>query len=360
MEAARSMLAGSTLPKSFWAETVLTANHVINRIDNESSKSPFEKFHNEKPRLNNLHEFGSDVYMMMPYEKRRKLDDKVIKMKFIGYDDMAKGYRLVDINYKIHISREVKFLDTMEKFTRKQTRKTYDEKNQQENLELENVENKYTEVFFQDKQTTDTGNIVVELEEENVFYDAEEGESEDENEQIDDLEVQEEPGLEAEPDEPQQVRRSARQNFGQRPDYLNDYVTNIVEEKFKVTEPRSHQEAFNSPHSRKWKLAMQEELNSIEENDTWKLVDLPCGRKAIGSKWVFKLKRDVDGNIVRHKARLVAQGFTQKFGIDYDEVFAPVARSQTLRLLLSVAGTRNYHVKQYDIKSAFLNGKLEE
>lgn len=105
---------------------------------------------------------------------------------------------------------------------------------------------------------------------------------------------------------------------------------------------------------------MKEELNSIEENNTWILCDLPHGRKAIGSKWVFKNKLNENGNVERRKARLVAQGFSQKFGVDYDEVFAPVARNTTLRLLLSVAGTRNYTVNHYDIKTAFLNGKLEE
>jgi Reverse transcriptase (RNA-dependent DNA polymerase) len=91
-----------------------------------------------------------------------------------------------------------------------------------------------------------------------------------------------------------------------------------------------------------------------------KLEDLPSNRKSIGSKWVFKLKFNETGKVVRYKARLVAQGFTQKYGIDYDEIFAPVARSETLRLLLSVAGKKNYHVYHYDVKTAFLNGHLKE
>lgn len=105
---------------------------------------------------------------------------------------------------------------------------------------------------------------------------------------------------------------------------------------------------------------MEEELEAIERNDTWELTNLPEGARAIGSKWVYKLKRNQDGNIETFKARLVVQGFSQKFGIDYDEIFAPVARSTTMRLLLSIAGKRNYGVYHYDIKTAFLNGKLDQ
>lgn len=105
---------------------------------------------------------------------------------------------------------------------------------------------------------------------------------------------------------------------------------------------------------------MKEEIDSIDKNDTWEAVNLPAGRKTIGSKWVFKTKYDSNGSVIRRKARLVAQGFTQKHGIDYDEVFAPVARSESVRLLLSMAGVLDLEVYQYDFKTAFLNGKLEE
>lgn len=127
-----------------------------------------------------------------------------------------------------------------------------------------------------------------------------------------------------------------------------------------VSDPKSYSEAMHSADKNDWLKAMHEELQSIEDNDTWTLTDLPPDRKSIGSKWVFKTKQDESGKLIRKKARVVAQGFTQKFGVDYDEVFAPVARSTTLRVLLSIAGKRNYSVKHYDIKTAFLNGHLDE
>jgi hypothetical protein len=109
-----------------------------------------------------------------------------------------------------------------------------------------------------------------------------------------------------------------------------------------------------------WKKAMQEEINSIVENGTWTLVDLPAGTKPIGLKWVYKVKRNEQGVIVKYKARLVAKGYVQRPGIDFDEVYAPVARLESVRLLLAVAAQEGWEVHHMDMKSAFLNGDLAE
>jgi len=109
-----------------------------------------------------------------------------------------------------------------------------------------------------------------------------------------------------------------------------------------------------------WRRAMEEELRSIEENRTWTLTELPQGQRAIGLKWVFKVKRDEHGAVVRHKARLVVKGYAQRHGIDYDEVFAPVARMEAVRLLLALAAHEGWEVHHMDVKTAFLNGDLQE
>jgi hypothetical protein len=109
-----------------------------------------------------------------------------------------------------------------------------------------------------------------------------------------------------------------------------------------------------------WRRAMEEELRSIEENRTWTLTELPQGRRAIGLKWVFKVKKDEHGAVVRHKARLVVKGYAQRHGIDYDEVFAPVARMEAVRLLLALAAHEGWEVHHMDVKTAFLNGDLQE
>jgi hypothetical protein len=105
---------------------------------------------------------------------------------------------------------------------------------------------------------------------------------------------------------------------------------------------------------------MKEEMQSIVDNHTWDLVELPRGHRAIGLKWVFKVKRDEAGRVVRYKARLVAKGYVQQAGIDYDEVLAPVARVDSVRLLLALAAHKGWEVHHMDVKSAFLNGDLQE
>jgi hypothetical protein len=109
-----------------------------------------------------------------------------------------------------------------------------------------------------------------------------------------------------------------------------------------------------------WRDAMNNELQSIENNNTWIWSELPVGHKPIGLKWVYKVKKDAAGNIVKHKARLVAKGYAQKEGIDFDEVFAPVARLETIRVLIALSAQGNWEIHHMDVKSAFLNGDLHE
>ena len=124
-------------------------------------------------------------------------------------------------------------------------------------------------------------------------------------------------------------------------------------------EPRSYTEAIQSPEKSAWQSAMEEEINSLHENESWELVKPPPGRKIVGCKWTYKKKLDENGQVVRYKARLVAQGFSQQYGTDYDEVFAPVAKQTTLRTVLSVANRTNMIVKHLDIRCAYLYADLK-
>lgn len=109
-----------------------------------------------------------------------------------------------------------------------------------------------------------------------------------------------------------------------------------------------------------WKAATMEELRALEKNKTWTLTDLPPGKRTVGCKWIFSVKHKVDGSIERYKARLVAKGFTQSYGIDYQETFAPVAKLNTIKVLLSIAANKEWPLFQLDVKNAFLNGDLVE
>ncbi|GJX20424.1 putative ribonuclease H-like domain-containing protein, partial [Tanacetum coccineum] len=122
-------------------------------------------------------------------------------------------------------------------------------------------------------------------------------------------------------------------------------------------EPKKVIQALTDPS---WIEAMQDELLQFKLQKVWTLVDLPYGKRAIGTKWIYRNKKDERGIVVRNKARLVAQGYTQEEGIDYDEVFAPVARIEAIRLFLAYASFKDFVVYQMDVKSAFLYGKIEE
>ncbi|CAL9010688.1 unnamed protein product, partial [Prunus brigantina] len=124
-----------------------------------------------------------------------------------------------------------------------------------------------------------------------------------------------------------------------------------------IIEPENYQEAATDIA---WQEAMNAELEMIEKNNTWELVERPANKPVIGVKWVFKTKLNLDGTVQKHKARLVAKGYAQKPGIDYNETFAPVARLDTIRTLIALAAQKGWKLFQLDVKSAFLNGVLDE
>jgi hypothetical protein len=109
-----------------------------------------------------------------------------------------------------------------------------------------------------------------------------------------------------------------------------------------------------------WRAAIREEMKAIEDNRTWELTALPVGHQAIGLKWVYKVKHNEVGDVVRHKARLMAKGYVQRVGVDFDEVFAPVARLESVRMMVALAAHEAWEVHHMDVKSAFLNGMLKE
>ncbi|KAM7489733.1 hypothetical protein LguiB_027217 [Lonicera macranthoides] len=124
-----------------------------------------------------------------------------------------------------------------------------------------------------------------------------------------------------------------------------------------VREPAGYEEAATD---QKWIAAMKEELKMIEKNQTWELVERPKHKKAIGVKWVYRTKLNPDGSVNKYKARLVVKGYAQMFGVDFSETFAPVSRLDTIRMLLALAAQKGWVIHQMDVKSAFLNGYLEE
>jgi hypothetical protein len=124
-----------------------------------------------------------------------------------------------------------------------------------------------------------------------------------------------------------------------------------------ICEPAGYEEAIKD---QKWQKAMNEELSMIKKNKTYEVVDRPKDRKIIGVKWVFRTKLNANGSINKHKARLFVKGYAQVFGVDYLNTFSPIARLDTIRLVLAIAAQNGWKVFQLDVKFAFLNGILHE
>nr|GEX63416.1 hypothetical protein [Tanacetum cinerariifolium] len=154
------------------------------------------------------------------------------------------------------------------------------------------------------------------------------------------------------------IRRSERTH--QAPNRL---CLNVEVEEYSLgdlNEPTSYKAAMLDSEYNKWIDAMNAEIQSMIDNMVWVLVDLPSGCKTIGSKWIFKKKIDMDGIVHTYKARLVAKGYTQLYGVDYEETFSPVADIRAIRILISIAAFYDYEICQMDVKTAFLNGYLDE
>ncbi|KAM1729771.1 hypothetical protein ACFX12_020113 [Malus domestica] len=162
--------------------------------------------------------------------------------------------------------------------------------------------------------------------------------------------------------EPLAPRRSERvskppKRYGLDNDFEELYLLGDNDTK---EDPRDYTEAMSDIDSKRWQEAMKSEMDSMYQNQVWTLVDPPEGIVPVGNKWVFKKKIGVDGNVETYKARLVAKGYRQQEGIDYEETFFPVAMIKSIRILLAIAAYHDYEIWQMDMKTAFLNGYLEE
>jgi hypothetical protein len=125
-------------------------------------------------------------------------------------------------------------------------------------------------------------------------------------------------------------------------------------------EPKLVGEVVNSTTRKIWKDTMMKEIESLHKNEMWDLVKLPSGRKHVGSKWVFKKNMNATGQVEKFKARLVVKGYSQVEGVDFGEIFSPVAKLTSIRVLMSLAATFDLEIEQMDVKTTFLHGDLEE
>jgi transposase InsO family protein len=358
MELARAMLFAKGLPEFLWDQAVAHANYLRNRAPTRALKglTPYEAWHGHKPDVSHLREFGCDVWILDKSKNRSKLHPRSHKMIFVGFDDGAKCIRYYDkATRRVKRSRNFKFNEN--------------EEARIETVELPGLQAEGEKLDGPPSQTTPTEPETRQL---NLrhrtveFTDAPRGRRAPSR-------INKPPII---PSEPPDITRSTESSRAKsiNPEQAHMATENILESIFRDatffsareeerTEiPITIEDALNGEEADQWKKAIDEELDTLKKMGTWELADLPEGRKPIGCKWVFVKKRDEKGKLIKYKAWLVAQGFSQKPGVDFsnDGTFAPVMRFETLRTFLAFAASMKWDIKQFDVKGAYLHGLLKE
>ncbi|KAJ9544838.1 LOW QUALITY PROTEIN: hypothetical protein OSB04_024545 [Centaurea solstitialis] len=381
IEAARSMLSEANLATQFWAEAVNTACYTQNRslIVKRFRRTPYELFRNRKPSIEHLHIFGCVCYILNNKDNLGKFDSKSDDGIFLGYSSISKTYRVFNkrrqtIEETIHVKFDEPGPTFPHPHDNSEINQWADSFFQVPDIPLADPspqdlpdgfeENPtppspipipplinatpITQVTPEPDQPTNSEDFsqttVSEPAPTNLLPDP------SVNEASTSGQVYQPPAIRWTKDHPiDQVLGNPSSGVKTRRQSGNVclYVNFISE-----NEPKEIDDALRDPA---W-----EELAEFIRNNVWLLVPRPRKRTIIGSKWIFRNKLDEIGTIIRNKARLVAQGYRQEEGIDYDETFAPVARLEAIRLFLAFAAHMNFKVYQMDIKNAFLNGKLNE
>ncbi|KAG7547985.1 Integrase catalytic core [Arabidopsis suecica] len=389
MEVARSMMFHTSVPRRYWGDAVMTACYLINRTPTKVLKT-------------HLH-------------LRNKLDAKSIRCMFLGYSTTQKGYKCYDpANNRTYVSRDVKFLEEQ----------GYNDKKDWESLKdlahspsdratslrfiLDHLGNKTSPTMASnqpDQNSTQSSHDPTQsshdpnqqnheptLNTESNDEDNEEGThnspSQDPETPCQDQETQDDSSESSEDEEATQVeqgptqplRRSERlrfhpSNWKNTRVYFNQQAVahpiqatcslalvpqehQVFLSKISLVKiPETYEEAMQT---KEWRDAVQEEIGAMTRNHTWDEEALPSRKKTVSSRWIFTIKYKSNGEIERYKARLVARGFTQTYGADYKETFAPVAKLHTVRVVLSLATNLSWELWQMDVKNAFLQGELED
>ena len=326
LDMVRSMMSHADLPSSFWGHALETVAFTLNRVPSKAvTKTPYEIWTRKSPKMSFMKIWGCEAYVRRQVSE--KLGPKSDKCYFVGYPKETKGYYFyIPTQGKVFVARNGVFLEREFIFRGTSGRK----------VDLEEIRDTKTSI-------------------ENLMEPEQAPQGVVDHELVAPQEVVEQQPVRVEQD----LRRSDRirhqhENFSL---LLSDHGDVMLVDQ---NEPTSYQEAIKSPDSEKWLDAMRSEMESMYTNQVWNLVDPPKGINPNGCKWVFKRKIDMDGNVHTFKGQLVAKGFKQIHGIDYDETFSLVAMLKSIRVLLAIAAYHDYEIWKMDVKTAFLNGNLFE
>ena len=346
---ARTLLVAADLPAQLWGEAVHTACYLKNLtpIDtNKGPQSPEKLWTDRSPDLGHLRTFGCAVFVHTPSVKRDKLDKTSFKGVFVGYSQTARQYRILNpLDMTVKLYSSVKF------------------------NELEKSNQLPTGNDNQQDPETQESDLMLDFEAKDArpLVRTQEVRAEPEEPDDDMLSVI---NVHQRTETPENVGREIQQSaVGTRPQRNRQPPKRYTEAlamkvdynpTVEVSTPNSFAEAISGSKSREWKLAIKDQLDSLGANHTWNVVERPNGANLISTKWVFKIKKLPNGQVDKYKARLCARGFTQEYGVDYFETFAPVIRMESLRILLALAVAQDWEIHQMDVVSAYLLGNLEE
>ncbi|CAL1404860.1 unnamed protein product [Linum trigynum] len=392
LNVARSLKIQSGMPVSFWSHFVLHAAYLINRIPTPilSNKSPFECLYGIPPDYSNLKVFGCMAYATDLNEHKGKLDPRAKRAAFLGYPYNIKGYRLFDLEtLQVFDSRDVVFNESC--FPFKLSQQTSPNPSTQTSSSIPTPNDFYEEPSTLPILPTDH-NVHETVDPDYDPSYASDSDNSDETPLPSPIPTSPDPSPPLpQPastlDVPIALRKATRET--KRPSHLSDYHVSLLTHSTPehdttllyplsqsvsydhlspshkhfslsisvVPEPQSYSQAIKDP---RWERAIIEELRALIDNQTWVIVELPSGHTAVGCKWLFKTKYLADGTVDRFKARLVAKGYTQIPGIDFVDTYSPVAKMNSVKLLLAVAAIKGRYLHQLDVSNAFLHGDLEE
>jgi hypothetical protein len=342
-------------------EALKAAIHILNRVPSKSvPKTPYEMWTGRVPSVNHLRVWGSPAEAKVFNPTIAKLDSKIVSCHFIGYPERSKGFRFYcpDRSTKFVETRHAVFLeDQMIRGSGTAWKIDLEEKR------VYTPNPVIQESFFSlptkiapPVQVTAIPTPAVAPPVVTVNEDVELIHQVHDEPIATHGEEQQKPQTDAAP----QAQAHGRPQRTRKPDIPDDYEVYNSEEIQMENDPTSFEEAIRSEYSSKWFDAMKDEIKSMSTNEVWDLEEIPNGAKTVGCKWVYKTKYDSQGNIDKFKARLVAKGYTQREGIDYNETFSPVSCKDSFRIIMAFVAYYDLELHQMDVKTAFLNGNLDE
>jgi transposase InsO family protein len=377
MNAARSMRLAANLPATMWGEACKTAVYVRNRspVSTVDGRTPFEAFTGKKPVVKHLRRFGCLGYYLNPIKGRDKLAARGIPCTFLGYNEDSPTYRLWDnVARKFVHSRSV----------------AWDEDKM--GWGVTSVARNGGTIETNDFPTTIDLNFPLDSDEPIEAIEMKD-ERKEQKEQKSDA-VNSPPLVQPRPrgsmGRPRDAMERLQRQIGNRlrpgiadphaspyaahpdagdPEDAADLLPlssllRLEEEEANfallTADPTSYQEAINRPDGHMWVGALRDEALSLKKACTYTLVPRPLDRNVIGCKIVWKIKLGPNGEIIKYKARIVAKGYAQKYGVDYEDTYAPVVRYSSLRMIFSLSAHYDWEIHHMDVKSAYLNGDLEE